>query len=271
MPAWLEKTVSIGDILTIFSILIAAFGAITAWRTEIETRQRTQAEAVRKAAAEVIAKTERRFEISEWIFEDIQPDIISATILAASKDLPPGVSYSLDPKDDRVQRWHLRAARDFLYKQIADAHQRGRKRQLDEQLEMSYTGLYSYIPEARRFIQDATRSLRYADSQMMEALQANAERQILYFSGDTSDTAGLGNCLRWAVETTKGKFDERSDAIVREVVGALSPILSATNDVILQGLNDPKRFRLDRNIALGDLAKTDASAPPSSGCAKLAK
>jgi hypothetical protein len=92
MPAWLEKTVSIGDILTIFSILIAAFGAITAWRTEIETRQRTQAEAVRKAAAEVIAKTERRFEISEWIFEDIQPDIISATILAASKDLPPGVS-----------------------------------------------------------------------------------------------------------------------------------------------------------------------------------
>src|SRR5262249_52633434 len=108
MPAWLEKKVSVGDFLTVFSILVAAFAAITTWRTEIQTRQRNQAEGVRKAAAEVVAKMERRYEISQWIFEDIQPDVVAAAIMATGatgQDSPTGAQHKpLDPKDDTIRR-----------------------------------------------------------------------------------------------------------------------------------------------------------------------
>jgi hypothetical protein len=272
MAAWLQKKVSVGDILTVFSILIAAFAAITTWRTEIQTRQRSQAEGVRKAAAEVVAKTERRFEISEWIFEDIQPDIVTATTVAAAKDLPPGTYYNpTDPKDDTIRRAHLRAARDFLYKQIAEAHQRERKRQFDEQLETSYTALYGYIPDARRFIQDATYALLRVDSEMILALQSNVEAQNLRFTGDVSETAQLGNCLRWAVDATKHEFDKSSNVILRHVVDALNPIVSASDELILRGLRNPKQFQLDRSITPTALAKADSSASPSPGCAKLVR
>jgi hypothetical protein len=111
---------------------------------------------------------ERRYEISQWIFEDIQPDIVAATIMATGQNLPAG-----DTKDDTIRRLHVFAARDFLYKQIAEAHQRNRRRQLDEQLETSYTSLYSYVPQARKFTQDAGSALRRADSQMIINLQTS--------------------------------------------------------------------------------------------------
>ena len=271
MPAWLEKKVSVGNVLTVFSILIAAFAAITTWRTEIQTRQRSQADGVRKAAAEVVAKMERRYEISQWIFEDIQPDVVAAAIMAAGQNSPPLAQHKpLDPKDDTIRRSHVFAARDFLYKQIAEAHQRNRKRQLDEQIETSYIGLYSYVPQARKFIQDAGSALGRADSEMTVNLQTNVQAQILNFTGNNVfDTTLLGNCLRWAVQSTKRPFDQTSSSIVREVVDALTPILLASDETILRGLSEPGRFGLDRLATTGQLTKIDPSPPPASECMKL--
>jgi hypothetical protein len=167
MPAWLEKNVSVGDVLTVFSILIAAFAAITTWRTEIQTRQRNQADGVRKAAAEVVAKMERRYEISQWIFEDIQPDIVAATIMATGQSLPAGAhNKPLDPnEDDTIRRLHVFAARDFLYKQIAEAHQRNRKRQLCDRAtsgKWHSTGLSIYQVRCRSWVKNGSVRARAA-------------------------------------------------------------------------------------------------------------
>jgi hypothetical protein len=162
------------------------------------------------------------------------------------------------------------AARDFLYKQIAEAHQRNRKRQLDEQLETSYTSLYSYVPQARKFTQDAGRAMRRADSEMMMNLQTNVQAQILNFTGNNVfDRTLLGNCLRWAVQSTKLPFDQTSSLIVREVVDALTPILSASDETILRALSEPGRFGLDRFATTGELTKIDPSPPPGPACMKL--
>lgn len=68
-----DRTIALKDILTSLSILVSIAALLFAWGQDRQIREREQADRIRAAAAETLAKVERWEELSLWFFQDIQP------------------------------------------------------------------------------------------------------------------------------------------------------------------------------------------------------
>lgn len=66
-----KREITIGDMLTSASILLSIFALLLSWSQSRALEKREQANEVRNAAAETLAKFERWQEISMSIFDDI--------------------------------------------------------------------------------------------------------------------------------------------------------------------------------------------------------
>jgi hypothetical protein len=118
----LKKEVSVGDVLTSVSIVLSITALLFSWSQSRALERREQANQIRNAAAQTIAKFERWEEISTSIFDEIQPSLIEASEQLSKRNTNSDVTQS----------------RDYLYKEIRVASSETQRRLREEQIETAY-------------------------------------------------------------------------------------------------------------------------------------
>ncbi len=213
--------ISLGNLLTFLSIVISAAGLGWTWQKDINSRQREQATEVRKAAAATLAKLERVNQLTELLFDDLQPIIIDTT-------------------DQLAERRDAPIARDFFWKSVTAARLLHRKRFMDEQIESAYVGLYSYMQDARAMFRDAIGRLRSAEDRSIDAILQKCQDSILSYGPDrlhSYQPAQLGNELRQVVTQERDAYLKQAQTILADIQTRLAGIVAARDETIIASLN----------------------------------
>ena len=78
-PFQFRKTISIGDLITVGSVIIAALAVLMTWRQDQAMRKQAHADRIRNSAGTVIAKLERWRERYHYFYGDILPLLVQTT------------------------------------------------------------------------------------------------------------------------------------------------------------------------------------------------
>jgi hypothetical protein len=213
-----EWKVTLGDLLTFMSILISALGLAWTWNQDISTRERDQATEVRKSAAATLAKMDRLGQMTDLLFADLQPAIVTTGDMLAEKH-------------------DAEMARDGFWKEVSAARLGQRKRVMDEQIESAYVTLYSYMSGARSMFQSAVEHLRSAEDEALDDILADCQKEILAYDPSSYKPAILGNKCRNVVSAQRKSYFDKAASILAPIEQRLEGIVSKQDNAIISGLN----------------------------------
>jgi hypothetical protein len=169
MELRLEKSVSVGDLLTITSILGALLAWGFSWEHDRVTRQKAEADKVRAAAAETLVKLDRWEDLSVSVFSDVEASYIDTK---ESLRRVPGKAADVD------------RARHQLWKSILQSEVKVQQKILDDHIEAGYVGLYTYVPDARRDFDQLSMLLNNGQFHMYSVLLMKTQSMILATAND---------------------------------------------------------------------------------------
>jgi len=172
----LKSQISIGEILTVFVILLSAAGLGYSWYKDRELRKHEEAERVRQNAGTVTAKLERWAVLSSRYYSDIQPLLVDSSLKLAEK-------HELHP------------ANDILWRGLFEAEARSSQRAIDEQVEIAYVGLYGYDPRIYDLFVAAVCQLKEKDQDFADQARVETE-SILVQDMRKQDTSAISEDLR---------------------------------------------------------------------------
>jgi len=213
-----EWKITLGNLLTVVSILVSAAGLAWAWHRDILTLERAQATEVRRAAAATLAKMERLGQLIDLLFADVQPTIVETSDLLAEKH-------------------DAELARDYFWKTVSAARLGQRKRVMDEQIESAYVILYSYMVEAKSMFQSAIEKLRSAEDEALDGIMDGCQKEILAYDPSSYKPAVLGNKCRYIVNDQRKSYFAKATAILAPLEQRLGKIVSEQDSAIIAGLN----------------------------------
>ena len=95
----IEKNISLGNILTMLTIIGSVISFLVTWNKEIDTRRSAQANQIRVAAAKTLVKLDRWKTVSFSLFDQIRPDFV-------------------DTKEMLKKKFDVIEARDHLWKAL---------------------------------------------------------------------------------------------------------------------------------------------------------
>ena len=187
-----DRTISFGHLLTSVSIMISIVALLYGWSKDIGQRRVEQADEIRNAAAQALAKVQRWEELSLSLFEEIQPTLVATTELV---------------RDEGGEK-----AGDYLWREWYASRQRMRFRILEEEIETAYVGLYGYHPEVRQLFVTARDSLQKKEEAMFYGVTVRTDSIVRNAkSGPNFQTAALGNKLRQVVGRYQERYEEQLD------------------------------------------------------------
>lgn len=160
MLEFIDKQIKIGDLLTSITLLISMISILYTLRKERILHQREQADRVRKAAAQTIAKLDRWSELSLSLFQDID-----AIFVKASNEL----------KENDFDR---QSARDFLWVKLNLTRDNMIDKKLNENIETAYVDLCIYDPLVRAFFQGIFTRLKDEEEIMFNSLLEGIQVEI---------------------------------------------------------------------------------------------
>jgi hypothetical protein len=216
-PDPINLGIKVGDVLTSLSILISLVALLIAWAKDRQIRKRDQADRVRKAAAQIIAKLERWKELNIWFFQAIQPSLVKTSEMLA---------------DD----FNIGNARDYLWKELNAGRLQTQEKILNEQIEMAYVELYGYHPGVHDLFVSTFDSLKQKEKLLFNMLLSSTEIDVKSFMDKESEytTDSLGDALR------KTCYDH-AQILKAEVKDTIKPIhtylyrlISATDKEVLR-------------------------------------
>ena len=218
----LKQEITIGDVLTSASILLSIFALLLSWSQSRALEKREQANKVRNAAAETIAKLERWQEISMSIFDEIQPALVETSEILV---------------DNRTHSQVIKA-RDYLYKQVRTSHFNLQRMLREEEIETAYVYLYGYHPSLRKRFQDILKNLETKEDKMLNQLLSATERKVVVYlnpeiSSRRYQTAYLGNALRSAVNEVKQSYEARLEEVLKPMEVSLTHLVLMSDSEIL--------------------------------------
>lgn len=175
----LKPDVSIGDIITVASVLISLVALLISWNRDRQLKRKEYADKIRRSAGTIASKLERWRELSLRFYEDIQPLLTDIDTLYF--------------KDENIIE-----ARDALWRGLVDARTKSSQRIMDEQIELAYIDLYGYDPRIQTIFSEAIMRLKTVDEaiyvQVLNLTQACVLQ--LHIEEDHYTSAILGNKLR---------------------------------------------------------------------------
>jgi hypothetical protein len=192
-----DPKVTVGDLLTAGTVVIAAITLFLSWRGERKARDRERANAVRTAASETLAKLERWQELAMFFYQEIQPLFID-------------VSDMLSPKS-----FDLANARDALWKGLTNCRAGTQQRILTENIELAYVGLQVYDSRVYAAIGRLMECLRGIDNEVYGSFieyGAQDAVQNLIDQAERYEPAMLGNALRETAEEHAHALRDRSSS-----------------------------------------------------------
>jgi hypothetical protein len=199
-----DGTISIGDLLTVATVLLSLATLLYTWGRERKVRRTDRANAVRAAATSTLAKLERWEELALFFYEEAQPLFIDVSNALARDD------------------FDLSHARDVLWKGLTEYRVKSQQRILQEDIELAYVSLQVYDSKVYEAIHATIARLRELERQAFrQFLEHEAQDAVFRLEGarDGYEPAVLGNALRAVA-------GERADALRLSAAEALSPIRS---------------------------------------------
>jgi hypothetical protein len=213
--------ISLGNTLTLATIIISVITFYISWNRESEFSRRNQADQVRIAAAISISKIERWKEISLSFFDEAQSVFVEASEIVVKEP----------------NTFNIIGSRDFLWKEINRARIATKRYIINENIENAYSSLMAYYPASRIYFREVINSLNNAEDAMFEKLLKTEQGTILSFEGKKEgyQTAQMGNALRWAAADIKKEFEAQIDPIITKAVSYLSTVIDMEDtSLILQ-------------------------------------
>jgi hypothetical protein len=227
----LERKVSVGDLLTICSLLISASLVVGAWAIDRGLRQKDEANKVRAAAAATLVKLDRWEELSLSIFNKVDPAFVNT-----KENL----------EKDSKGKLNQDAARHELWKAILQAEVDVQQKILDDHVETGYVGLYTYDPSARAGFDNVLLTLSNNQFHMYASLLTRTEALVKQAVKEKEfDPDDLYN-----------KLDIECSASIKQdywksIDDTLEPVRSALIALIHKGdddlLNNPHLFVFSQN------------------------
>lgn len=190
-----KSQISVGEILTVFAIVISAIGLGYGWYKDRVAQSREAADQVRQNTGTVTAKLERWAILSSRYYSDIQPLLIDSSLKVAE-------TRRLDP------------ANSILMRGLYEAQVRSSQRAIDEQVEIAYAGLYGYDPKIYDLFTAAVCQLKEREQKF--AVDAVVE---------TQDTlrANLGKPSQEINEALRSKCAELHESLQSEMEKIIKP------------------------------------------------
>lgn len=231
MQFTVDRTISLGDLATSAAIVVSAGVSIVtfscSWSQDRELLQRQQADQVRNAAADTLAKLERWREISVSLFDIVQPSLVEA-------------SEGLVSDRSLVQ---IQRVRDRLYASLINSRLSVHAALRDEEIETAYVYLFGYRPTLRDRLQQTLTLLKEKEVQMFERLQGAVEQEVsAYLRPEIRDreymTATLGNALRRAVAAVRNRFEDDASETLASLEVELTNLVRKSDTQLLAGQGD---------------------------------
>ena len=174
-----KPEISIGDLLTIVSIVVSVMALLISWRRHQELRKKEYADRIRRSAGTVVAKLHRWKDLTLRFYEDIQPLITEADMT-------------------QVKAQNFVAVRDFFWHGLGTAHSKSSQRILEEQIEIAYVDLYGYDPRIQVLFNEVLDRLKLIDHSIFTLVLYSTQSDILQLSTEEGPyvSAQLGNKLR---------------------------------------------------------------------------
>ena len=226
----LKREITVGDVLTIFAILISAITLFFTWSKEREQQRIEQGNKVKSAAARTLAKLERWQEYSLRYYQNVEPLFVDTSNLFAKEF-------------DTV------AARDYLWKKLGEEKAIIEQRKFDEQVETTYVELYSYDPSVFDTFVSSIKKLKEDDEVVFDSFRSETEINILdQESGSTRSkhqgkyqTASLGNLLRKIRDGQRSLLKSKLDATLKPMRKMLLNIIAQSDEQIAEKRYAPLR------------------------------
>lgn len=187
--ATFDASISIGNILTIVTILVSVSALLISLAKDRRTRERDLADTVRGAAARTLAKLERWQELALAYYEDVQPTLVETTELLARDFNPP-------------------AARDAMWRALENNRLSSLQRIRDEEIETAYVDLYAFNLSVYERFRSTLARLKAADQRLYGSFIEAAQHPVLAQAENKADytAAELGNELRELCEHFRGQL-----------------------------------------------------------------
>lgn len=225
----LKLEITTGDLLTSASITISILALFLSWSESRALEKREQANEVRYAAAQTIAKLERWQEISTSIFDEIKPHFTEASGRLVEKRLRENHSVK-----------NIEDVRDELDIKINESHLRVQKALQEENIETAYVYLYSYHPPIRECFEDVLKILKKKDEENLNQLLRVVQHKILEQKDSPFyQTADLINALKDATDGVEYSYEAALEKELKPIEKYLmNLVLLKSDSEILKGLGE---------------------------------
>jgi hypothetical protein len=209
----LKSQISVGEILTVFVILLSAAGLGYGWYKDRELRKHEDAERIRQNAGTVTAKLERWAVLSSRYYSDIQPLLVDSSLKLAEK-------HELHP------------ANDILWRGLFEAQAKSSQRAIDEQVEVAYAGLYGYDPKIYDLFIAAVCQLKEKDQDFADQARVETEN-ILIQDMLKQDTSAISEDLRTKTASLHASLQSEMEKIIDPFRKQMIRLIQSSDDEIV--------------------------------------
>lgn len=196
-----KPEISIGDLLTIVSVVVSIIALLVSWRRHQELQRKEYADRIRRSAGTVVAKLHRWKDLTLRFYEDVQPLITEADMT-------------------QVKAQNFVEVRDLFWHGLSIAHSKSSQRILEEQIEIAYVDLYGYDPKIQVLFNEVLDRLKLIDNSIFTLVLYSTQSDILRLSTEEGPyiSAQLGNKLR----NTCYQLREECKSLMDDVIAPFS-------------------------------------------------
>jgi hypothetical protein len=210
-----KDEVSIGDLLTVATILLSLATLALSLRKDRLRSRRDYADAVRQAGAITVAALDRLRELLLRFFEDIQLCITEADV-------------RLTTTGDVI------ATRDALWRALVEHRAIASGRVTAENIESIYATLYRYDPRVRDLFLETLRRMKSIDRRIYGDLLTETQTDVLGFQlvDPPFESAQLGNCLRASTHDLGLRCNAELEAAMLPYRSSILSLITSTDVAI---------------------------------------
>jgi hypothetical protein len=215
----LNGEITIGNIMTILSVLISATALAYGWSKDRQLRRAEYADRIRHGASMVAAKLERWPVLLGQFFDEVQPLFLDVDYLQG---------------DDTA----LGDARRSLDRGLFEKRALATQRIVNEQIESAWVDLYGYDPRIHHLFLIAINRIKVLDERAFAKLRELARRS----GTPPTDAANGHDALRAEVAALALAYERESSVVIDDFRQEVLKLITADDEQILKrtvSLSDP--------------------------------
>ena len=207
--------ITIGNILTFFSILVGIMTFLYVRIKDINAKKKEFAETIRNSASIVLAKLERRKEISLMFYDNVMEYITQADSLA-------------------LRNKNLIATRDFFWEMQVKLHFESKKEIVSEEIEIAYSKLYGYDSNIRSLFKSAINLLDDIDEKSFNKFLHDCQDDIMGLKENLEfiESSDLGNKLRHRTSKAKKDCSQFMNLVIEKFMNEILLLIQSEDSAI---------------------------------------